>query len=191
MDVIVAENQLALTIGRGGQNVRLASELTGWELNIMTAETAKEKGASAAAVTAQIFVEHLNVDPEIADLLVREGFASLDEVAYVPKQEMLSIEGFDEETIDELQSRARDVLLTREIAFEEKIDMAEPAQDLLTMDGMDEHTARLLASNGIKTMEDLADQAVDDLVAIEGIDEERAKSLIMTARAPWFAESNG
>jgi N utilization substance protein A len=191
MDVIVAENQLALTIGRGGQNVRLASELTGWELNIMTEETAKEKGASAAAATAQIFVEQLNVDPEIAELLVREGFASLDEVAYVPKQEMASIEGFDEETIDELQSRARDVLLTREIAREEKIDMAEPAEDLLNMEGMDEHTARLLASNGIKTMEDLADQAVDDLVEIEGIDQERARSLIMTARAPWFAESNG
>ncbi len=189
MDVIVAENQLALTIGRGGQNVRLASELTGWEINIMTEDTAKAKGANAAASTVTLFVESLNVEPDVAELLVHEGFTSLDEVAYVPKHEMLSIEGFDEATVDALQSRARDVLLTREIAFEEKIDMAEPAPDLLSMEGMDEHTARLLASHGIVSMEDLADQAVDDLTEIEGIDETRARALIMTARAPWFAES--
>lgn len=189
MDVIVAENQLALTIGRGGQNVRLASELTGWEINIMTEDTAKAKGANAAATTVTLFVESLHVEPEVAELLVHEGFTSLDEVAYVPKHEMMSIEGFDEATVDALQSRARDVLLTREIAFEEKIDMAEPAPDLLSMDGMDEHTARLLASHGIVSMEDLADQAVDDLMEIEGIDETRARALIMTARAPWFAES--
>ena len=189
MDVIVAENQLALTIGRGGQNVRLASELTGWEINIMTEDTAKAKGANAAATTVTLFVESLHVEPEVAELLVHEGFTSLDEVAYVPKHEMMSIEGFDEATVDALQSRARDVLLTREIAFEEKIDMAEPAPDLLSMAGMDEHTARLLASHGIVSMEDLADQAVDDLTEIEGIDETRARALIMTARAPWFAES--
>jgi len=187
MDVIVEETQLSQAIGRGGQNVRLASELTGWEINIMTEQAAQEKGDVEANKALQMFVEQMGVDDEVAAILVREGFTTLDEVAYVPKNEMLEIEEFDEETVEQLRSRARDVLLTKAIAFEEKIDMAEPAKDLLEMEGMDEHTARLLASNGIKTMEDLADQAVDDLLDIEGMDEERAKQLIMTARAPWFA----
>ncbi len=187
MDVIVEETQLSQAIGRGGQNVRLASELTGWEINIMTEQAAQEKGEVEAGKAQQMFVEQMGVDEEIAGILVREGFTTLDEVAYVPKNEMLEIEEFDEDTVEQLRSRARDVLLTKAIAFEEKIDMAEPARDLLDMDGMDEHTARLLASNGIKTMEDLADQAVDDLLDIEGMDEERARQLIMTARAPWFA----
>jgi transcription termination/antitermination protein NusA len=187
MDVIVDEAQLSQAIGRGGQNVRLASELTGWEINIMTEEAAHEKGAAEAVATRQMFVDQLGVDEDVAEILVHEGFTTLDEVAYVPKQEMLQIEEFDEDIVEALRSRARDVLLTKAIALEEKIDMAEPAQDLLGMEGMDEHTARLLASHGIKTMEELAEQAVDDLLEIEGIDEERARQLIMTARAPWFA----
>jgi len=189
MDVIVDEGQQSQAIGRGGQNVRLASELTGWELNIMTEEAAQEKGAAEAGEAKQMFMDQLGVDEDVADILVREGFTTLDEVAYVPKQEMVEIEEFDEEVVEALRSRARDVLLTKAIALEEKIDMAEPSPDLLAMDGMDEHTARLLASHGIKTMEDLAEQAVDDLLDIEGMDEERAKQLIMTARAPWFEAS--
>ena len=187
MDVIVDEAQLSQAIGRGGQNVRLASELTGWELNIMTEQAAGEKGAAEANSAKQMFIDQLGVEEDVAAILVREGFSTLDEVAYVPKNEMAEIEEFDEEIVEQLRSRARDVLLTKAIALEEKIDMAEPAKDLLEMEGMDEHTARLLASHGIVTMEDLAEQAVDELLEIEGIDEERAKQLIMTARAPWFA----
>ncbi|MHB8454236.1 MAG: transcription termination factor NusA [Acidiferrobacterales bacterium] len=186
MDVIVDEAQLSQAIGRGGQNVRLASELTGWELNIMTEDAASEKGASEAAATLQLFMEQLNVDENVASVLVREGFTSLDEVAYVPKQEMVAIEGFDEDLVEELRSRARDVLLTKAIALEEKIDMAEPEKDLLEVEGMDEHTARLLASHGIKNMEELAEQSVDELMEIKGFEEEQARQLIMAARAPWF-----
>jgi len=186
MDVIVDEAQLSQAIGRGGQNVRLASELTGWELNIMTEDAASEKGASEAAAAQQLFMEQLNVDENVASVLVREGFTSLDEVAYVPKQEMLAIEGFDDDLVEELRSRSRDVLLTKAIALEEKIDMAEPEKDLLEVEGMDEHTARLLASHGIKNMEELAEQSVDELMEIKGFDEEQARQLIMAARAPWF-----
>jgi N utilization substance protein A len=187
MDVIVDETQLAQSIGRGGQNVRLASELTGWEINVMTEETASEKGATESATTVGMFMEQLGVDEIVANILVREGFTSLDDVAYVPKQELAAIEEFDEDLVEELRNRARDVLLTKAIALEEKIDMAEPAKDLLEVEGMDEHTAHLLASNGITTMEELAEQSVDELIEIEGIDAERAKVLIMAARAPWFA----
>ena len=190
MDVIVEESQLSQVIGRGGQNVRLASELTGWELNVMTEETASARGETEAANAVQMFVEQLRMEPATAELLVREGFMTLDEVAYVPKQEMMSVEGLTEAQVDELRDRARDILLTRAITLEEKIDMAEPAEDLLGMVEMDEHTARLLASHGIKTMEELADQSVDDLAAIEGLDEERARILIMAARAPWFADQS-
>jgi N utilization substance protein A len=189
MDVIVDETQLSQAIGRGGQNVRLASELTGWELNIMTEQAAQEKGAAEADVAKQTFIDQLGVDADVADILVREGFTTIDEVAYVPKNEMAEIEEFDEDIVEALRSRARDVLLTKAIALEEKIDMAEPSPDLLGMEGMDEHTARLLASHGIKTMEDLAEQAVDDLLEVEGMNEERARQLIMTARAPWFSDS--
>ncbi len=188
MDVIVDEKQLSQSIGRGGQNVRLASELTGWELNIMTEEAAQEKGASEAENAKKVFMDALDVDDNVATVLVQEGFSSLDEIAYVPKQELLGIEEFDEELIDELRNRARDVLLTRAIAQEEKLSMAEPEKDLLELQGMDEHTARLLASRGIKTREELAEQAVDDLLEIEGITEERAKELIMTAREIWFQQ---
>ena len=188
MDVIVDEAKLSQAIGRSGQNVRLASELTGWELNIMTEDTASAKGATEAATAVKIFMDQLGVDENIANILVQEGFTTLDEVAYVPKQEMATIEEFDEQLIDEMRNRARDVLLTKAIALEEKIDMAEPSRDLLEMPGMDEHTARLLATHAIKTMEDLAEQSVDELMDIEGFDEERAKQLIMAARAPWFAK---
>jgi transcription termination/antitermination protein NusA len=186
MDVIVDEKQLSQAIGRGGQNVRLASELTSWELNVMTEQAATEKGANETANAIELFKETLGVDENVASVLVQEGFTNLDEVAYVPKQELLAVEEFDEELIDELRNRARDVLLTRAIAQEEKINMAEPAPDLLAMEGMDEHTAHLLASSGIKTREELAEQSVDELLVVEGMTEERAKALIMTARAPWF-----
>ncbi|MBI3546166.1 MAG: transcription termination/antitermination protein NusA [Gammaproteobacteria bacterium] len=188
MDVIVDEKQLSQSIGRGGQNVRLASELTGWELNIMTEESAQEKGTQEAANAIKVFMEQLDVDENVATVLVQEGFTNLEEVAYVPKQELLAIEEFDDELIEELRNRARDLLLTKAIAQEEKISLAEPAKDLLEMPGMDEHTAHLLASRGIKTMEELAEQAVDELLEVEGITEERARELIMTARAPWFED---
>ena len=187
MDVIVDDTQLSQAIGRGGQNVRLASELTGWELNIMTEEEANEKGAAESENAVKTFMEQLDVDEDVANILVQEGFTTIDEVAYVPKQEMEAIEEFDAELVEELRNRARDNLLTRAIAVEETIGKAQPAEDLLEMEGMDEHTAKLLASNGIETREDLADQAVDELMeAVEGIDEEQAKTLIMKAREIWF-----
>ena len=187
MDVIVDDTQLSQAIGRGGQNVRLASELTGWELNIMTEEEANEKGAAESENAVKAFMEQLDVDEDVANILVQEGFTTIDEVAYVPKQEMEGIEEFDADLVEELRNRARDNLLTRAIAVEETIGKAQPAADLLEMEGMDEHTAKLLASNGIETREDLADQAVDELMeAVGEIDEERAKTLIMKAREIWF-----
>ena len=186
MDLAVAEEHLSQAIGRGGQNVRLASQLTGWELNIMTEAQAEEKSEAEGEVLKSIFMEHLDVDEEIALIFVQEGFSSIEEVAYVPTKELLAIEEFDEDMVNELRDRARDVLLTREIATEEKIGDAKPAADLLAMEGVDEALALLLASNGIITQEDLAEQAVDELLDIEGMDEARASALIMAARAPWF-----
>ncbi|WP_415890106.1 transcription termination factor NusA [Neptuniibacter sp. SY11_33] len=188
MDVAVAEENLAMAIGRSGQNVRLASELTGWELNVMTEEDAQEKHQSEVGSVIDTFINHLDVDEDVAEVLVEEGFTTLEEVAYVPVDEMLEIDGFDEAIVEELRKRAKDALLNLAIASEEKLDSAEPAADLLEMDGMDKHLAYLLAAQGIITMEDLAEQSIDDLVGIEGLDEERAAALIMTARAPWFAE---
>ncbi len=185
MDVVVEEEQLAQAIGRGGQNVRLAGELSGWALNILTEEDAQRKSEEETTSIRALFMQKLDVDEEVADILVQEGFSTLEEVAYVPLAEMLEIESFDEDTVNELRSRARNALLTEAIASEEKIE--EAADDLLHMDGMDGATARLLASKGVVTMEDLADLAVDDLVEMTGMDSERAKQLIMTARAPWFA----
>lgn len=184
MDVVVDEEQLALAIGRSGQNVRLASELTGWTLNILTEEEAAQKNQDEYANVSQLFMEKLDVDEEVADILVHEGFSTLEEIAYVPIAEMMEIEAFDEDTINELRARARAALLTEAIAKEEKLD--DPADDLLKMEGMDEETAALLASKEIITMNDLAELAVDELVELSGMDEERAKTLIMTARAPWF-----
>lgn len=185
MDVVVDEEQLAQAIGRMGQNVRLASELTGWTLNILTIDEAAKKSEEEYTKTRQIFIEKLDVDEEVADILVQEGFGTLEEIAYVPMAEMSEIEAFDEDTINELRKRARAALLTDAIAKEEKVD--EASADLLGMDGMDDETAHLLASKGVSTMDDLADLAVDDLVELTNMDVERAKTLIMTARAPWFA----
>ena len=178
MDVVVDEEQLALAIGRNGQNVRLASELTGWTLNILTVDQAEFAGVS------QLFMDKLDVDAEVAEILVQEGFSTLEEIAYVPLAEMNQIEAFDEATIEELRKRARAALLTEAIAKEEKVE--EAAEDLLTMEGMDDATAHLLASKGVPTMDDLAELAVDELVELTNMDPERAKTLIMTARAPWF-----
>lgn len=191
MDIAVEdETALAQAIGRGGQNIRLASELTGWELNVMTTDAASEKQQEEAEQSMQLFIDELGVDEDLAGVLVDEGFGSIEEVAYVPVDEMLAIEGFDEDIVEALRQRAKDVLLTKALTSEEELEKAQPADDLLNMDGMDRDTAVLLANNGIITMEDLAEQAVDDLLEIEGMEEERAAELIMTARAPWFAEED-
>jgi N utilization substance protein A len=186
MDVAVGPEQLSQAIGRGGQNVRLASQLTGWELNVMDEQQAAEKSEEEMQKLQKLFMEDLDVDEEVAVILAQEGFSSVEEIAYVPNSELLQIEEFEEDIVEELRGRARDVLLTRAIANEE--GSGQPAQDLLEMEGMDEDLAFTLAGKEIVTMEDLAEQAVDDLMDIDGMDEERAGKLIMTARAPWFAE---
>ena len=188
MDIAVAEDQLSLAIGRGGQNVRLASELTGWELNVMSEAQAEEKSDSEAENVQKLFMEQLDVDEEIAVILVQEGFTSVEEVAYVPIEEMLDIEEFDEGMIEELRNRAKDVLLTKALATEELIGDEKPANDLLEIEGMDEALAFKMAAKGIITMEDLAEQSIDELMEIDDMDEERAGELIMKAREPWFAE---
>lgn len=187
MDVAVSDDNLAQAIGRGGQNVRLASELTGWEINVMSLEQWKNKQAEETGSYLQTFMDALDVDEDVAGVLVDEGFTTLEEVAYVPLEEMLAIDGFDAEIAEELRNRAKDALLTQALASEEKLD-TEPAEDLLTMEGMDRHLAFLLASRGVVTMDDLAEQAVDDLLDIDGMDEARAAALIMKAREPWFAD---
>ena len=191
MDIAVEdESALAQAIGRSGQNIRLASELTGWELNVMTLDDAQNKQEEEAAQALETFMKELDVDEDVAGILVDEGFTTLEEVAYVPEEEMLAIDGFDEDIVDALRQRAKDVLLTKALVSEEKFELAEPAEDLLNMEGMDRDLAVELASRGIPTMEDLAEQAVDDLMDISGMSEERAAELIMTARAPWFADEN-
>lgn len=184
MDVVVEEEQLALAIGRNGQNVRLASELTGWTINILTVDQAAQKNQEEYASVSHLFMEKLDVDEEVAEILVQEGFSTLEEIAYVPLAEMLEIDAFDEDTVEELRKRARAALLTEAIAKEEKVE--EAAEDLLTLEGMDDATAHLLASKGIATMDDLAELAIDELVELTAMDEERAKALIMKAREPWF-----
>ncbi len=188
MDVAVDEDKLSQAIGRGGQNIRLASELSGWELNVMTEADAEEKSEEEARALLEGFMAKLDVDEQVALILVQEGFSSIEEVAYVPTSELLGVEEFDETMVDELRNRARDVLLTQAIATEEVIDDAEPAEDLLELDGMDRALAFVLASKGVVTREDLAEQAVDDLEDIEDLDEERAAALIMKARAHWFEQ---
>lgn len=185
MDIVVDEENLAQAIGRTGQNVRLASELTGWELNIMTEEESHRKSEEESATVKSLFMEKLDVDEEVADILVQEGFSTLEEVAYVPISELLEMEQFDEDTVNELRSRARNALLMQAIASEEKVE--ELASDLQTLEGMDGQTARVLAAKGIHTQEELAELALDDLVELTGMEAERAKKLIMAARAPWFA----
>jgi len=188
MDVAVKEDNLSQAIGRGGQNVRLASQLTGWELNVMSEEAAAAKGEEEARRIAQLFMDQLQVDDNVAFVLVEEGFTSIEEVAYVPAAELKSIAEFDDEIIDILRQRAKDVLLSRAMTGTES-DEGQPATDLLSMDGMDDELAYALARRGIASMEELAEQSVDELMEIEGMDEDRAAQLIMTAREPWFAES--
>jgi N utilization substance protein A len=188
MDIVVDEENLAQAIGRSGQNVRLASELTGWELNLMTVEESQKKTEDETAKIRAIFIDKLDVDEEMADILAQEGFSTLEEVAYVPIDEMLEIESLDETTVNELRSRARNALLTQAIVSEEKVE--HDVEDLMKVEGMDSETARLLAAKGIATQEDLADFATDDLVELTELENERAKQLIMAARAPWFAETN-
>lgn len=188
MDIAVEEDQLAQAIGRNGQNVRLASQLTGWSLNVMTVEDAESKSKEENQGLVEKFVKELEVDEDLAEVLAQEGFTSVEEVAYVPMSEMLDIEGFDEDLVEALKARAKDALLTKAIRSEESLDKNEPAADLMEMEGMDRHLAFVLASRGIITMEDLAEQSVDELIDLEELDETRAAELIMTARAPWFAE---
>ncbi len=184
MDVVVDEDNLALAIGTGGRNVRLASELTGWQINIMTREESQQKSATERGEVRDIFVARLDVDEEVADILIDEGFTSLEEIAYVPLNEMLEIEAFDEDTVNELRDRARNVLLTEAIATEEKLGSA--AEDLLSLEGMDRALAARLADAGVHTRDELAELAVDELVEATGIDDQRARELIIRARAHWF-----
>ena len=185
MDVIVEEENLAQAIGRGGQNVRLASELTGWEINLLTVEESSQKNEIEFSKVRDLFIAKLDVDEDVADILVREGFNTLEEVAYVPLDEMLEIEALDEETVNELRSRARNALLNAAIVNEERVEHS--IEDLLKMKGVDEDTARALAGKGVGTQEQLADLDADELMEMTGMDEERANQLIMAARAPWFA----
>lgn len=188
VDVIVAEDQLALAIGRGGQNVRLASDLTGWQLNIMTVKEADERNAAEDAAIRNLFVEHLNIDEETADVLVQEGFATLEEVAYVPAAELLEIDGFDENTVEALRNRARDAILTLAIVSEEKL--ADVAEDMRNLEGLDSEMLRDLAQAGITTRDDLAELSVDELIEITGVTEDEAKKVILAAREHWFTEES-
>ena len=185
MDVVVDEENLAIAIGRGGQNVRLASELTGWKINIMDANESAQKQAEEQSTIRQLFMEKLDVDEEIADILISEGFTSLEEVAYVPMQEMLEIEGFDQDTVNELRTRAKDALLTMEIAREERVE--EVSQDLKDLEGLTPELIGKLAEGGVNTRDDLADLAVDELQELTGLADDPAKALIMKAREHWFS----
>jgi len=184
MDVVVDEDNLAIAIGRSGQNVRLASELTQWTINLMTQDESAKKSEAEHAVTRITFMEKLDIDEELADLLIDEGFSTLEEVAYVPLAEMLEIDGLDEEIVNELRNRARNVLLTEAIATEEKLENV--SEDLIGLEGMSKELAAKLAEHDVKTRDDLAELAVDELTEMTGIDEERAKELILKARAHWF-----
>ena len=186
MDVVVDEENLAIAIGRSGQNVRLASELTGWTLNLMTQEESEKKQQEEGQSIKELFMAKIDVDEEVAEILIQEGFSTLEEIAYVPITEMMEIDSFDEDTVNELRSRARKALLVQAIASEEKVEGVD--QNLLKLEGMDTALAAKLAEGGVKTRDDLADLAVDEVCELTGIDEERAKTLIMTARAHWFAD---
>ena len=190
MDIAVAEDKLSQAIGRGGQNIRLASQLTGWELNVMTESDAEAKSDSEAKSLVQLFMKQLDVDEDVATILAQEGFSTIEEIAYVPQGELASIAEFDEEIVKELRNRARDVLLTQAIASEESLEQAMPAEDLLLLEGMSPDLALALARRGVRTREDLAEQSIDDLNDIEGLAPEEAGKLIMTARAHWFAPSH-
>ncbi len=189
MDLAVAEDRLAQAIGKGGQNVRLASRLTGWQLNVMTQDQVTAKSEAEQAVARQLFMDKLEVDEEIAGILVSEGFSTVEEIAYVPVGELLAVEGFDEDIVEELRARARDALLNDALAVEEQAGEDAPAEDLLALEGMDEDTAFALAAHGVRTSEDLSDLAADEVVefGIEGLDETRAAALILAARAEEIA----
>ncbi|MDQ5904562.1 MAG: transcription termination/antitermination protein NusA, partial [Pseudomonadota bacterium] len=184
MDVVVDEDNLAIAIGRGGQNVRLASELTGWTINLMTEEESQKKSEAETAGLRVLFMEKLDVDEEVANILIEEGFSGLEEIAYVPLHEMLEIDAFDEATVQELRERARNVLLTEAIVTEEQLEGVDEA--MINIEGMDKSLAAQLAGKGVKTLDDLADLAVDELTEMTGIDADRAKQLITNARAHWF-----
>ena len=186
MDLAVAEDKLAQAIGRGGQNVRLASRLTGWQLNVMTADQVQAKSEAEQVAARALFMEKLEVDEEIAGILVAEGFSTVEEIAYVPVGELLAVEGFDEDIVEELRSRARDALLNDALAVEEGLEEHQPAEDLLALEGMDEATAYALAERGVRTREELAEMATDEIADIEDVGEERAAALIMEARKHWF-----
>ena len=189
MDLAVAEDRLAQAIGKGGQNVRLASHLTGWQLNVMTADQVQAKSEAEQASARQLFMEKLEVDEEIAGILVAEGFSTVEEIAYVPVGELLAVEGFDEDIVEELRARARDALLNAALAEEEVLDEHQPSEDLLALEGMDEATGYALASHGVRTSEDLSELAADEIVdfGIEGMTAQRAAALILAARAEEIA----
>ncbi|MGA7297748.1 MAG: transcription termination factor NusA [Rhodanobacteraceae bacterium] len=184
MDIAVAEDKLSQAIGRGGQNVRLASKLTGWQLNVMTQDDVTAKSEAEQAAALEVFMSKLEVDQEIANILVQEGFSSVEEIAYVPDSELLAVEGFDEDIVEELRSRARDALLTDALAVEEDLEEHKPSEELLALEGMDDTLAYVLAERGVTTLEDLADLATEDMMDIDGMDENRAGALILAARAP-------
>jgi len=190
MDIAVEEASLSQAIGRGGQNVRLASDLTGWDLNVLTVQDADKKGEEEAGKVLTNFMERLDVDEGVANILVQEGFSNIEEVAYVPDSELLEIEEFDEDMVSELRRRARDALLTQLIAKEEALDSNSPSEDLLGLEGMTERLAYRLAEKGTRTQEDLAELSVDELLDVDDMPEEEAAALIMAARAPWFEEEN-
>lgn len=190
MDIVVETDELSQAIGRGGQNIRLASELSGWMLNVMSVEQAEEKSEAETQELQKIFMDQLDVDEEMSLILIQEGFSSVEEIAYVPEEEMLKIEEFDNALVSELRQRANDIMLARAIANEEKLIDAQPAEDLLKMEGMENALAYELAAIGIVTMNDLADLSVSELMEIEGMDDERASKLIMVARRPWFESEN-
>ncbi|MFM8846021.1 MAG: transcription termination factor NusA [Gammaproteobacteria bacterium] len=191
MDIAVSEEKLSQAIGRGGQNIRLASQLTGWDLNVMTESDAEAKSESEARALVENFMKQLDVDEDVATILVQEGFSTVEEIAYVPQGELNAIEEFNEDIVKELRSRARDVLLTQAIASEESLDAQLPADDLLLLEGMQPDLALALARRGVRTRDDLADQAVDDLLDIQGLTAEEAGKLIMKAREHWFAPGHG
>jgi N utilization substance protein A len=186
MDIAVKADQLSQAIGRNGQNVRLASDLTGWTLNVMTEEQAKAKSTAEEEKTLELFKEKLSIDDDTAQILASEGFSSLEEIAYVPTQELLEIDGFDQDLVNALRERAKAALLTQAIAEEQALEKIEPAQDLLEVEGVDRHLAYQLASSGIITREDLAEQSVDDLLEISELDRQTAADIIMSARKHWF-----
>jgi len=190
MDIAVEEEKLSLAIGRGGQNVRLASELTGWELNVMDESAAEEKSDAEARTHLQVFVEQLDVDEEVALILVQEGFTTVEEVAYVPEKELLEIDEFDDDIVAELRNRAQDALLTKALATEEKLGGNTPTPELIAMEGMSEELGINMAVHGICTVDDLAEQAIVDLMVVDDMNEELAGKLIMKARESWFEETD-